>query len=108
MDVWDVRMRPGRTATLDLPHDRIVAVILLRGNVAVDGGDTLRDGQLMLLDRGDRGVALTASAETTLLVLSGEPFDEPVVAYGPFVMNTVEEIQQAQRDFASARFGRIG
>ena len=108
MDVWDVRMRPGRTATLDLPHDRIVAVILLRGNVAVDGGDTLRDGQLVLLDRGEGGVALTASAETTLLVLSGEPLDEPVVAYGPFVMNTVEEIQQAQRDFASARFGRIG
>jgi redox-sensitive bicupin YhaK (pirin superfamily) len=108
MDVWDVRMRAGRTATLDLPQDRTVAVILLRGNVAVDGGETLRDGQLALLDRGDGGVALTASTETTLLVLSGEPIDEPVVAYGPFVMNTVEELKQAQRDFASARFGRIG
>ena len=107
MDVWDVRMRGGRTATLDLPQDRTVAVILLRGTVAVDGGDTLRVGQLVLVDRGDGGVALTASAETTLLVLSGEPIDEPVVAYGPFVMNTVEEIQQAQRDFASGRFGRI-
>lgn len=107
MDVWDVRLRGGGTATLDLPADRTSAVIVLRGELKVDGGETLRDGQLALLDRGDGGVELTASADTTLLVLSGEPIDEPVVAYGPFVMNTFEEIQQAQRDFASGRFGRI-
>ena len=107
MDVWDVRLRGGGTVTLDFPADRTVAVIVLRGQLKVAGGDTLRDGQLALLDRGDGGVEVTASADTTLLVLSGEPIDEPVVAYGPFVMNTLEEIQQAQRDFASGRFGRI-
>lgn len=107
MDVWDVRLHTGGATTLDVAADRTVAVIVLRGAIAVDGGETLRDGQLVLLDRGDAGVALTASAETTLLVLSGEPIDEPVVAYGPFVMNTLEEIRQAQQDFASGRFGRI-
>src|SRR5688500_9349018 len=64
MDVWDVQTRAGRTANLDLPRDCTVALILLRGNVAVDSGDTLRDGQLVLLDRGEGGVVLTASAET--------------------------------------------
>ena len=107
MDVWDVRLRGGRTITLDLPRDRTIALIVLRGDVKMDGGDSLRDGQLALLDRGEGGVGLSANADTTLLVLSGEPIDEPVVAYGPFVMNTFEEIQQAQRDFASGRFGRI-
>ena len=107
MDVWDVRIRAGRTATLDLPQDRNTAVILLRGNVAVYGCETFRDGHLMLLDRGDGGLDLTAKAEATLLVLSGKPIDEPVVAHGPFVMNSVEEIQQAQRDFATGRFGQI-
>jgi len=107
MDVWDVRIRAGRTATLDLPQDRITAVILLRKNVAVYGCETFCDGHLMLLDRGDGGLDLTAKAEATLLVLSGKPIDEPVVAHGPFVMNSVEEIQQAQRDFATGRFGQI-
>jgi len=107
MDVWDVRLRAGRSAVLDLPKDRSAAVIVLRGAVALESGEPLRDGQLALLDRGEQGVALAASADSTLLVLSGEPIDEPVVAYGPFVMNTVEEIQDAQRDFARGRFGRI-
>jgi hypothetical protein len=108
MDVWDVRLHAGRATTLDLPKDRTVAIVALRGVVALDGGETLRDGQLALLDRGEDGVALAASADTSLLVLSGDPIDEPVVAYGPFVMNSIEEIQAAQRDFARGRFGRIG
>jgi redox-sensitive bicupin YhaK (pirin superfamily) len=84
MDVWGVRLQAGRTTMLDLPKDRTVAVIVLHGAVALDGGETLRDGQLALLERGEEGVALAASADTTLLVLSGEPIDEPVVAYGRF------------------------
>jgi redox-sensitive bicupin YhaK (pirin superfamily) len=107
MDVWDVRLRGGASTTLDLPEDRTAAVIVLRGAVTLEEGTTLRDGQLALLDRGDGGVALAADVDTTLLVLSGDPIDEPVVAYGPFVMNTVEEIREAQRDFARGRFGRI-
>ena len=107
MDVWDVRLRAGGTTTLDLPADRTAALIVLRGAVPLDGAETLGDGQLVLLDRGTGGVRLAANADATLLVLSGEPLDEPVVAYGPFVMNTVDEIRQAQRDFTSGRFGRI-
>jgi redox-sensitive bicupin YhaK (pirin superfamily) len=48
-----------------------------------------------------------ATANTTLLVLNGEPFAEPVVGYGPFVMNTRREIEQAISDYQNGKMGRI-
>ncbi len=108
MDVWDVRLRAGSSVTLTLPEERNVALIVLRGSAAFEKAGDAQDGQLVLLGQGRGGAMLRATTDATLLVLSGEPIDEPVVAYGPFVMNTEEEIRQARRDFASGRFGRIG
>jgi redox-sensitive bicupin YhaK (pirin superfamily) len=107
MDVWDVRLRDGSTTALALSESRSVAVIVLRGTVRIDDAETARDGQLVLFDQGTGQISIDASTDATLLVLSGEPIDEPVVAYGPFVMNTADEIRQAQRDFATGRFGQI-
>jgi redox-sensitive bicupin YhaK (pirin superfamily) len=59
------------------------------------------------MDREDGEVLIEASSDAALLVLSGEPLDEPVVGYGPFVMNTEQEIHQAIRDFNAGKFGRI-
>ena len=59
-------------------------------------------------DRDDDGpVQLDARKGSRALVLAGEPLDEPVVAYGPFVMNTREEIAQAFRDYQSSRMGHL-
>lgn len=80
---------------------------MLRGNVLINGTDKVREAQFALFDRDGRTVTIEGESEAALLVLSGEPIDEPVAMHGPFVMNTREEIRQAMADFQGGRFGEI-
>jgi redox-sensitive bicupin YhaK (pirin superfamily) len=107
MDVWDVRLRQGHTARFAVPAGRPVMLAVLRGSVLVNGSQVAHDAQVAMLDRSGDELLLEASSDTTLLLLSGAPIDEPVVGYGPFVMNSVDEINQAIEDFNSGRFGKI-
>lgn len=107
IDVWDVRVRQGQAARFVLPAGRAVMLAVLRGNVLVNGKQVAHDAQVVMLERNGDDVLLEANADTTLLLLSGEPIDEPVVGYGPFVMNSPEEIRQAIDDFNSGRFGQM-
>jgi len=107
IDVWDVRLNAGATAVFQGRPGHTLALVVLRGTVMVNGQEVVRAGQLVHLDREAGEVRLEANNDATLLWLSGEPIAEPVVGYGPFVMNTAEEIQQALDDFRSGRFGGI-
>lgn len=106
INVWDVKGEAGTTLTLPMPSSHQGAVVVLRGRVtmadfAFVAGDTLTLGM------GDGRVEMVVEEEATLLILSGEPIAEPIVAYGPFVMNTEDEIREAIVDFNAGRFGRI-
>lgn len=107
MHVWDLRLDQDGTARLELPEGWNSMLVVLHGTVQVNGNEIARDGQLVTLDAEGEDVVLEANNEATVLVLSGEPIDEPVVGHGPFVMNTSEEIRQALKDYSSGDFGRI-
>jgi hypothetical protein len=107
MNVWDMRLGRDTRAAFDLPQGWTSAIVVLRGTVLVNRTEVVRDAQLVTLDAIGTGVSLEANNDATLLVLSGEPIDEPIVGYGPFVMNTSEQITQAIEDFNSGRFGRM-
>ncbi|WP_047527374.1 pirin family protein [Pseudomonas sp. 11/12A] len=107
IDVWDLRLNGGQALTLDLHEGRNTALVILRGTVQVNGEESVGEGQLVLFERQGNQLTLQASADAVVLLLSGEPIDEPIVGHGPFVMNTEQEIHQAFADFQSGRFGRM-
>ncbi len=106
INVWDVRLNRGADVTLSLPEGHTAMLVVLDGHVIVEG-EPLRDAEMLLLDPAGSDVALRSIGEATLLVLTGEPIDEPIVGQGPFVMNSQAEIWQAIDDFNSGRFETI-
>lgn len=107
MQVWDVQLKAGHTVTLPAPEGHTTVPLVYQGRVKTADGQEAGDAEMIVYTRDGEGVQLTALADTTLLWLCGEPIDEPVVGYGPFVMNTPQEIQQAFMDFQSGKMGRL-
>jgi len=107
INLWDLRLKRGGSLALDLPESHSVGLAVLHGTVLVNGSDLIGEAQFGLLGREGGAITLDASSDATVLVLSGEPIDEPVVMHGPFVMNTVDEIRQAFADFQNGRFGAV-
>jgi redox-sensitive bicupin YhaK (pirin superfamily) len=107
IDVWDLRLRAGRTATLAMPDGHTVALVPMHGRISVNGGREAGPAQLVQFERSGSEFTVTAQGEATVLALGGQPLNEPVVGYGPFVMTSEGEIAAAIRDFQGGRFGRL-
>jgi hypothetical protein len=104
----DWSLSPGADVTLPLAAEQQALVYVFEGEARIGAaGTAVKDGQLAVLAAGD-SVRLRAAEGATvparMLLLAGVPLDEPVARYGPFVMNTAQEIQQAFRDYQSGKF----
>lgn len=106
INVWDVALTHDADATFELPEGHTAMLVVLSGRLGVGGAHVVGEAEMLLLDRAGSQVPVHAHADTQLLVLTGEPIAEPIVGYGPFVMNSEAEIRQAIDDFNNGRFTR--
>lgn len=107
VNVFDVRMQAAGRGELSVPVGHNSAVVLLRGDITINGTTLRGVAQIAPLSAAGETLVLEAAADSLLLILTGEPIHEPVVSYGPFVMNTKAEIQQAFDDCRTGRLGRL-
>lgn len=109
IDLWEASLHSGAQVALPVPENHSLLVLVLHGSVRFnDGQQTARQGDLGVFTIEGGGVTISAAEDSKVLLLSGEPIDEPIVGHGPFVMNSAEEIRQAFKDYQLGRMGDIG
>jgi redox-sensitive bicupin YhaK (pirin superfamily) len=107
MNVWDVRVRSGHSVEFELPEGHTTALFVLKGQLKLSSGELVGEAALAVFERQGHQVSFEATEDTTLLLLNGQPINEPIAAYGPFVMNTEGEIRQAFVDYQNGKMGRL-
>lgn len=106
INMWDVRLDAGAEIELAAPEGHNTLIAVLSGHVTIDG-QGVGEAEVARFSAEGEGVTLHADSDAVVLLLTGEPIDEPVFGYGPFVMNSEAEIRQAIEDFNSGRFAKV-
>lgn len=107
INVWDVQLNANHSVQMQVPEGHSLALVILSGDIQVNGGKSAQQAQWVMLSQTGAHFSLSAQQDSKLLVLSGEPLNEPIEGHGPFVMNSKQEITQAIHDFNSGSFGKI-
>lgn len=105
--LMNAKLNPGGKATFSFPAHYNTAILVIEGQVRVNGGETVKVDHLARLANQGEIFELEAIEKSIVLVLSGEPLREPIAAHGPFVMNTRQEIAEAFQDYHQGKFGNL-
>lgn len=104
MHVNNVKLKKGATATLNFPASYNTGMLIIEGNVTINDQAAPKDHFILFKNDGEE-ITIVATDDAVILVLSGEPIDEPIAAYGPFLMNTWPEVERAIQDVNAGKFG---
>ncbi|WP_078813549.1 pirin family protein [Prosthecobacter debontii] len=107
IQLWDVSLKAGQDVTLPVPEGHTTAFLLLQGMVTIHGDADAKEGDLAIFERQGQSLTLHAKEEARLLLMAGEPLNEPIAGHGPFVMNTYEEIEAAFDEFQRGEMGGL-
>ena len=107
VNLFDIRLKANGRVPLSFPAHENTAVMVLAGEVNINEKTKATALDFVLFENEGEDIVVEAQTDAHLLVLNGEPIDEPVVQYGPFVMNSEQEIRQAFADFRNGAFGHL-
>lgn len=105
--LYDLQLAAGHRTELALPEGFNSSLFVLHGQVVINGSQVVEEVEIALFEQRGERVVLEAKQDATILVLSGEPIAEPIARYGPFVMNTRDEIIQAVQDYQAGKMGHL-
>jgi redox-sensitive bicupin YhaK (pirin superfamily) len=107
IQLYDIRLNAGHRVQLGMPTGHNTSIFVLQGRASVNGSRKAGEAELIVCKRDGSQVTVEAQEESRLLVMSGEPIEEPIARYGPFVMNTREELIQAAQDYQAGKMGHL-
>lgn len=105
--LFNAHLKQGGKANFDFPENYNTALLVIQGQIIVNNEASVQSDHFVLFENKGTQFSVEATADAIVLILSGEPLQEPIVSHGPFVMNTEEEIIEAITDFNNGKFGRI-
>ena len=101
---YNARLKKGAKLEMSFPADYNTGLLIIEGEAKING-DTAPQDHFVLLKNDGENFEVEATEDTVILVLSGEPINEPIAAYGPFLMNTWDEVEKAMKDVNAGKFG---
>jgi redox-sensitive bicupin YhaK (pirin superfamily) len=107
INLWDVDLRAGKSAAFKLPDSHTTTFLVLQGDITVNEEKKAREGDLVIFDRGGDSIKVEATTCAKLLLMDGQPINEPIVGQGPFVMTSRREIQEAIEEYQLGKMGAI-
>ncbi len=105
--LYNLKPKAGEKIELSFPAGYTTAILAIEGSVTLNNSETLPTNQLALFERDGEDIRVEALEDSILLVMSGEPLNEPIAQYGPFLMNTRAEIAEAIDDYNTGKFGYL-
>lgn len=107
VELYDLQLKAGKLVALALPEGHNTSIFVLQGRASVKGSQVAGEAELIVCTRNGSQVTIDAHENSRLLVMAGEPIEEPIARYGPFVMNTRAELMQAAQDYQAGKMGHL-